>query len=56
MKLLVVTSLKEFREETSKLLDEAGIEVFSVTETVGYKRSHQQSLEKPQNQYVVDRR
>lgn len=41
MKLLVVTSLKEFQHDVSKMLDDAGVQVFSVTETVGYKKAHQ---------------
>ncbi len=44
MKLLVVTSLKEFHSDVSRLLDEAGVAVFSVTDTVGYKKSRQKPL------------
>lgn len=37
MKLLIVTCLKDFQQDVSKLFGEAGIKVFSVTETVGFK-------------------
>lgn len=37
MKFLVITTIKEFEKEVAKLLHEAGIAIFSVTETVGHK-------------------
>ena len=37
MKLLVVTSLKEYQKKVAHILDQAGIEVFSVSETIGFK-------------------
>jgi hypothetical protein len=37
MKLLVLTSLKEYQKKAAQILNEAGIEVFSVTKTVGIK-------------------
>ena len=42
MKLLVVTSLKEYQKKVAHILDKAGIEVFSVSETIGFK-DHQTS-------------
>lgn len=42
MKLLVVTSLKEYQKNVAHILDQAGIEVFSVSETIGFK-DHQTS-------------
>ena len=37
MKLLVVTSLKEYQKTVSGIIEKAGIEVFSVSETIGFK-------------------
>jgi hypothetical protein len=37
MKLLVITSLKEYQNNAAQILDEADIAVFSVTETMGVK-------------------
>lgn len=37
MKLLVVTSLKEYQKKVAHILDQAGIAVFSVSETIGFK-------------------
>ncbi len=37
MKLLIVTSLKEYQKAVAELIDRAGIEVFSASETVGFK-------------------
>jgi len=37
MKLLVLTSLKEYQKKAAQILDEADIGVFSVTETMGIK-------------------
>ena len=42
MKLLVVTSLKEYQKKVAHILDQAGIKVFSVSETIGFK-DHQTS-------------
>lgn len=42
MKLLVVTSLKEYQKKVAHILDQAGIEVFSVSETIGF-RDHKAS-------------
>lgn len=40
MKLLIITSLTDDKHEVSKLLQEAGISIFSVSETTGYKRNN----------------
>lgn len=37
MKLLVVTSLKEYQKTVARIVDQAGIAVFSVSETIGFK-------------------
>ena len=37
MKLLVVTCLKEYQKTVARIVDQAGIAVFSVTETIGFK-------------------
>jgi hypothetical protein len=37
MKLLLVTSLKEYQKTVADIVDSAGIKVFSVSETIGYK-------------------
>lgn len=37
MKLLIVTSLKEHQKAVATILQEAGVAVFSVTETTGFK-------------------
>ena len=44
MKLLVVTSLKEYQKKVAQLLGQAKITVFSVTETVGVKDQQESSL------------
>ncbi|MBC6492101.1 hypothetical protein ACFSQD_01220 [Flavihumibacter stibioxidans] len=44
MKLLIVTCLKENQKDVSKLFHEAGIKVFSVTETVGFKDDQEPDL------------
>lgn len=44
MKLLVVTSLKEYQKNVVKIMDLAGITVFSVTETIGFKDQHTPAL------------
>ena len=45
MKMLVVTSLKEYQEKVAEILSQAGISVFSVTDTTGYKMVHPAPLE-----------
>jgi len=37
MKLLVITSLKDYQKKVAQILDRAGITVFSLTETIGFK-------------------
>jgi hypothetical protein len=44
MKLLVVTSLKEYQKSVATIMDLAGITVFSVTETIGFKDHHAPNL------------
>jgi hypothetical protein len=44
MKLLVVTCLKEYQKSVAKTMDLAGITVFSVTETIGFKDDHTSNL------------
>lgn len=44
MKLLIVTSLKEYQQNVSKIFEEAQIKVFSVSKTIGHKDDHQQNL------------
>ena len=44
MKLLVVTSLKEYQKKVAQLLDLAKITVFSVTETMGIKDQQDSNL------------
>jgi hypothetical protein len=44
MKLLVVTSLKEYQKKVTQLLDLAKINVFSVTETIGVKDQQASNL------------
>ena len=40
MKLLFVTSLKEYQKTVADILNKSGIAVFSVTETIGFKDHH----------------
>jgi len=44
MKLLVVTSLKEYQKKVAQLLAQAKITVFSATETVGVKDQQESNL------------
>ena len=44
MKLLIVTSLKEYRKSVSKIFEQANISVFSATETIGFKGKKTTSL------------
>jgi hypothetical protein len=39
MKLLVVTSLKEYQKAVAKIMDQSGIEVFSATGNYWIQRS-----------------
>ncbi|WP_321333218.1 hypothetical protein [uncultured Bacteroides sp.] len=38
MKLLVVLSIREYQGEVAKLLEKAGVSIFSVSDTTGYKK------------------
>lgn len=42
MKLLIIVCLAEDKHDVSKLLQQAGVAVFSVTGTTGYKRNNGQ--------------
>lgn len=44
MKLLFVTSLKEYQKTVAAILYKADISVFSVTETIGFKDHHKTNL------------
>lgn len=44
MKLLFVTSLKEYQKTVADILNKAEIPVFSVTETIGFKDHHKINL------------
>lgn len=44
MKLVIVTSLKEYQKEVASIFDDAGIKVFSVSETKGFKDDHSENL------------
>ena len=44
MKLLIVTSLKEYQKAVAEVIDRAGIEVFSVSETIGFKDHQKPNL------------
>lgn len=44
MKLLIVTSLKEYQQTVAAIFDEAQIKVFSVTNTIGHKDDHNTNL------------
>lgn len=44
MKLLIVTSLREYQKTVSKIFEQAHIMVFSATETVGFKEKGSTSL------------
>ena len=44
MKLLVITSLKEYQKKVSHILDQANIVVFSVSQTIGFKEHHTPNL------------
>ncbi|HEX5167591.1 MAG TPA: hypothetical protein VFW11_00355 [Cyclobacteriaceae bacterium] len=44
MKLLLVTSLKEYQKTTAAIMDQAGIEVFSISETIGFRDNQKPNL------------
>lgn len=44
MKLLVITSLKEYQKKIAHILDQADIAVFSVSETIGFKDHQTRNL------------
>jgi GTPase Era involved in 16S rRNA processing len=44
MKLLFVTSLKEYQKTVADILTKSDIPVFSVTETIGFKDHHKTNL------------
>ncbi|MDP4284513.1 MAG: hypothetical protein Q8891_08825 [Bacteroidota bacterium] len=44
MKLLVVTSLKEYQKNVAKIFEQAGISVFSVSDTIGFKENSAPNL------------
>lgn len=44
MKLLFVTSLKEYQKTVVDILNKAEIPVFSITETIGFKDHHETNL------------
>jgi hypothetical protein len=44
MKLLVVTSLAEYADKVAQMLTDAGVTVFSRTETTGFKETHRPNL------------
>lgn len=44
MKLLMVTSLKEYQKAVADIFNTSGIAIFSVTETIGFKDHHTPNL------------
>ena len=44
MKLLIVTSLKEYQEKVAKIFEQAKIPVFSVSDTKGFKEDNLPNL------------
>ena len=44
MKLLIVTCLKEYQQIVAAIFEEAQINVFSVTNTIGHKEDHTMNL------------
>ena len=44
MKLLMVTSLKEYQKVVADIFNKTGIAVFSLTETIGFKDHHTPDL------------
>ncbi len=44
MKLLIVTCLRDFKDDVSGIFHQAGVRVFSVSETTGVKDEHDENL------------
>jgi hypothetical protein len=44
MKLLIITSLKEYQEKVANIMDLSGIPIFSVSETIGFKDQKRSNL------------
>jgi hypothetical protein len=44
MKLLIVTSLKEYQKAVALIFEKAGVKVFSVSEIKGFKEDHSVNL------------
>jgi hypothetical protein len=44
MKLLIVTCLKEDRKAAANILDRAGVQVFSASETTGFRNQPEENL------------
>lgn len=44
MKLLIITSLKEYQEVVARILEQAGVSVFSASETSGFKTDKDDNL------------
>ena len=44
MKLVIVTSLKDYQKEVATIFEKSGIKVFSVSETKGFKDDHSVNL------------
>lgn len=44
MKLLFVTCLKEDQQKVADIFEQAGIKVFSATDTIGFKENHDTNL------------
>lgn len=44
MKLLIITSLREYQEAIANILEQAGVKVFSASETSGFKNTEDHDL------------
>jgi hypothetical protein len=44
MKLLIITSLREYQEAVAQILERAGVKVFSASETTGFKNVSEDNL------------
>ena len=44
MKLLFITSLKEYQKDVAGILDQADVSIFSVSNTIGFKDHHKTNL------------
>ena len=44
MKLLIITSLKEYQEAVGQILEKAGVKVFSASDTTGFKNVNDDNL------------